>query len=275
MSNEDRVEIVAAGALGVLLTVATPQLPRDAKIVSWLLYIVFLYGLLIYKRRRLGKRKMSLAAIVAFGMFLGAVSGAIAYYVFPPEANASADLGPTEVARSSSEGKQGFPDFHYIFRGITKTTAFEGKPEECGLIVIDAELVNRSQKNMSLSFMILGEVNLEGGGKQPLAFSGEWKNNFLDKMTVEVVNLPRESTLHGTIVFRMPSFKLSKQLYPELAGERWEDNWLSNISLRFEDKISGQFVLSNEFVYPPAKLTTGLKSNANNTKPTDAPANQE
>lgn len=275
MSNEDRVEIVAAGTLGVLLTVATPQLPRDAKIACWLVYIVFLYGLLIYKRRRLWKRKMSLSVIVAFGMLLGAISGVIAYYVFPPEAIADPGPPPHHIAQSPSEEKPGFPDFHYIFRGITKTTALEGTPEECGLVVIDAELVNRSQKNMSLCFMILGEVNLEGGGKQPLAFSGEWKNNIFDKTPVEVVNLPRESTLHGTIVFRMHRFKLAKQLYPGLIGERWEDNQLSNISLRFEDKISGQFVLSNEYVYPPAKTKTGLKSNAKNPKTGEPPAKQE
>jgi hypothetical protein len=83
MSTEDKAEVFLAGSLGVLLAIATPQLPRDAKIVLWLIYLASVYGFAVVKlRRKLGGR-MTFPLVLGLGILFGALAAAVAWYVFP------------------------------------------------------------------------------------------------------------------------------------------------------------------------------------------------
>lgn len=139
----------------------------------------------------------------------------------------------------------------YMAWGTSRPTINEGTPQAQDIVHIDAEFVNRSDKNMSLSFILLLKFPTKNGSLHTTGGEGEWKEKLNDELT-SILNLPRESTVKGHLVFRLVSIKQLKELYKdiEFGVDKWADVKGVVLALRIEDKVSGVFVLSDAQMYP-------------------------
>jgi hypothetical protein len=239
MTKEDRVEVAAAGALGVLLAVAAPKFSREVNIGLWLAYLAFVYGLAVVKLRRKRWSRMTLAWVLVIGWGLASAASLVAWYGFPPDEKASSHR----------------LDLYYMAGGRGNVfTANPNRPDEAEALVhiSNAEFVNRSDKNMSLSFLLMVKFPIKDGSYYVTSASGEWKENLTDKGTTSILNVPRESTAKGHLIFRMTPIWMLKQMHSDkdFGVDTWEEVKEQQMALRIENKVSGEFVLSESMHYP-------------------------
>ena len=97
------------GTPGILLAIATPQLPQPVKVLAWLLYIGACIATVIHKndtirRWRSGpaaRTPMTLALVVAIGAVIGGTAGLLAWLFFPVD---NVQAGAIAVAESGLKG---------------------------------------------------------------------------------------------------------------------------------------------------------------------------
>jgi len=253
MTKEERVEVVTVGTLGVLLAVASPKFSREVNICLWLAYLAFVYGLAVVKLRRKRWSRMTLAWVLVIGWGLASAASLVAWYGFPPD---------------EKVGSHGL-DLRYVAGSKGNVfTANPNTPQAQALVHIgDAEFVNRSEKNMSLSFILLVKFPIKDGSYYVTSANGEWKENLTDQTTTSILNVPRESTVKGHLIFRMISMRLLKKLQvdKDFGVDTWEEVKEQHMALRIEDKVSGEAVLAESMHYPnrpewPDEWKKGLES---------------
>jgi hypothetical protein len=236
MTIEDRLEYGAVGAFGVLLTIATPQLPRDAQIIVWLAYVAFCIGFGIYKARRRWGQRMTFPIVLTLSITLAVIAAAIAWYVFPPGVDATSNGTPIPAEESL--------DLSYMALASGWDTG--GKPLQENQLVIQGELVNRSPRNMSLEFRLLIRLPDRDGERGGASAIADWKARWDDPNFMQVINIPRETSLSGIWVYRIPDVALEGSTVKDISKVP-----LSKMALKITDKVSGVSVFSHPAMFPP------------------------
>lgn len=236
MTKEDRVEVVTVGTLGVLLAVAAPKFSREVNICLWLAYLAFVYGLAVVKLRRKRWSRMTLTLVLVIGWVLATAASLVAWYGFPPAATAST----SEL------------ELRFMARAKSMSVIKEGTPQAQDIVHISAELVNRSDKNMSLSFILMIKFPTKNGSFYVMSSEGEWKEKLTAPEFLDIVNLPHQSTVNGDLIFRLISIKHLKESHKEIdfGVDKWADVKGELMVLRIEDKVSGASVLTDSMHYP-------------------------
>jgi hypothetical protein len=139
-------------------------------------------------------------------------------------------------------------DLTFMSMATGKHKIFEGTNRETYAVVMQPEITNHSDTNMSLIFTLLIRTRLKSGERSACAAQGEWKNSLLDKQSFNVLNLARESTADGALIFRLPPPEDF-----EFAIDSWDDVSYDKMVLKIEDKVSGATVMGGPMHYPPAR----------------------
>ena len=145
-------------------------------------------------------------------------------------------------------------DLSYTFRALGWHRENIGKPLETNTLVVNADLVNRSPKNMSLEFTLLIRLPNINGEIAATGAKAEWKERLTAPEFAEVANIPRETSVSGILVFRVPTFDLVKSPVKDVSKIPY-----SKMALKITDRVSGGTVLSSVYRYPP-ELEGGFKA---------------
>jgi hypothetical protein len=133
-------------------------------------------------------------------------------------------------------------DISYTLGAIGHSYAFENQSNE--LLALDiqgVEIVNRSNRNVSLTFTIM--VKHPSENRYIDRIEGAWKSEFFSADPADpFLNVPSESTVVGILIFTRPSFRGDKD-FPD----HWEHtiDWENDVTnemfeLVIADKISGK-----------------------------------
>ncbi len=234
-----------SGIFAVLLVVAPPILPLWLRVTCWVVLAeIFVYWVCSHSHRfrriRAGAKArtvVTLLWIILAGAAVGAVAAPVVWLLLPAD-----EEGPGDDAL----------ELRYRAMGLTKTTLSNSLMEGDAFVVVHCEFTKRSEKNMSLWFIMMAQIPLEGGGHTAAAANGEWKNDVADPKAVSVLNIGRESTVSGILFFRFQGPKFLREVGEPVDFEKWEDIPTSKFRLRVEDKVSGVFVLCGPYGYPSA-----------------------
>jgi hypothetical protein len=116
-------------------------------------------------------------------------------------------------------------------------------------IVQDATIVNHSERNMSLRFMLLTRLKKKNGERSGAINGGEWKFGGMleDATSVDTLNIPKDSTVRGTLIFKLSGLKVPG--YYEI--EDWEKVGSDKFAIRVEDLVTRRIVFFGVYRYPP------------------------
>lgn len=164
--SEAFVAACLAAVFGVLLTVATPTLPRWGKIWSWVMYAGVCYGFAVYwvgeyADMRYQKILAMPGVVVILGGIWGAVAGAVALRVFPPDGNGPT---PTPTPPQAQVDKEDQPAVSTIDPSV-----------ECLVIGQLADDLNVDGERVSNAAAITFFVRLVNAG--PPTIARDWKLN--------------------------------------------------------------------------------------------------
>ena len=220
-------------AAGLLLVVATPQLPRDAAIICWLSLASAAIGYVVYEyKQRYRRRFMTDLTVLVFAAVSGLLAGAIALYLFPSERSAGAAATDDEVTG----------DLMLDFR----SGAFSHGQDN--LVMQPVIATNRSPKRMSLSFTLALRTIGEDGHDTWHRFDGYWNGTPQQPESGKsVLNLDSEASQEGRLVFRL--------VKPSILGiPKWDINGSSkDCVLEIHERVIGRKIGSSLVMgYPPA-----------------------
>jgi hypothetical protein len=233
MTREDKYEVALAGTLGALLTAATPKFPRDVNICLWLVYLAFVYALVVVKVRRKWQSRMTLLSVLVVGWLLATAASLAVWYGFPPDSGVSDDI-----------------PIRYMAQSLSKTTLEHNGVDA---VITVGEIVNHSDKNVSLDFQLVVRVQGEDGKVYGCGSDGVWKSSVPSEFPTSIINIPRETTVNGTLTFRLIKVSDLKQMSPrDVPFNSWADVNYDKMKLRVEDKVSGVSVLCDLMLYPPS-----------------------